>query len=186
MSRWLSTLCDLISQHWVGVGSCYPSACTIGTHFSYRINAMAVHGWRTRGRDIANRALHWRHNERDVVSSHQPYHCLLNSLFRRRSKKTLKLRVTGLCEGHSPGTGDFPAQKAGNAANVSIWWRHHGIKMTLLLDISRHKDFDTMQMVHHMLIKIHPWSSGRCGIEYEYVISEHMLRIKFMCIFNLL
>ena len=26
-----------------------------------------------------------------------------------------KLRVTGLCEGNSPGTGEFPAQRARNA-----------------------------------------------------------------------
>ena len=31
-----------------------------------------------------------------------------------------KLRVTGLCEGNSPVTGDFPAQRASNAENVSI------------------------------------------------------------------
>ena len=43
-----------------------------------------------------------------------------------RSKKTSKLRVTGLCVGNSPGTGEFPAQMANNAENVSIWWRHHG------------------------------------------------------------
>ena len=71
-------------------------------------------------------ALQWRHNERDSVSNHQPYHCLLNRLFRRRSKKTSKLRVTGLCAGNSPGTGEFPEQMASNAENVSIWWRHHG------------------------------------------------------------
>ena len=41
--------------------------------------------------------------------------CLLNGLFRRRSKKTSKLRVTGLCAGNSPGTGEFPAQTASNA-----------------------------------------------------------------------
>ena len=29
-----------------------------------------------------------------------------------------------LC-GNSPGTGEFPAQMASNAENVSIWWRHH-------------------------------------------------------------
>ena len=40
--------------------------------------------------------LQWRHNERDSVSNHQPHDCLLNRLFRRRSKKTSKLRVTGL------------------------------------------------------------------------------------------
>ena len=44
---------------------------------------------------------------------------------RRRSKKTPKPRVTGLCEGNSPVTGEFPAQRASSAENVSIWWRHH-------------------------------------------------------------
>ena len=43
----------------------------------------------------------------------------------RRSKKTSMLRVTGLCVGNSPGTGEFPAQIASYAENVSIWWRHH-------------------------------------------------------------
>ena len=44
----------------------------------------------------------WRHNGRDSVSNHQPHVCLFNSSFRRRSKKTSKLRVTGLCVGNSP------------------------------------------------------------------------------------
>ena len=70
--------------------------------------------------------LQWRHNGRDSVSNHQPHCCLLNRLFRRRSKKTSKLRVTGLCVGNSPGTGESAAQMAINAENVSIWWRHHG------------------------------------------------------------
>ena len=39
------------------------------------------------------------HNEHDGVSNHQPYYCLLNRLFRRSSKKTWKLRVTGLFRG---------------------------------------------------------------------------------------
>ena len=69
--------------------------------------------------------LRWRHNGRDGVANHQPHECVLNSLFRRRSKKTSKLRVTCLCEGNSPVTGDFPAQMASDAENVSIWWRHH-------------------------------------------------------------
>ena len=70
-------------------------------------------------------SLQWRHNGRDSVSNHQPHDCLLNRLFRRRLKKTSKLRVTGLCVGNPPGTGEFPAQMASNAKNVSIWWRHH-------------------------------------------------------------
>ena len=42
-------------------------------------------------------------------------------------EKTSKLRVNGLCAGNSPVTGEFPAQMASNAENVSIWWRHHVI-----------------------------------------------------------
>ena len=69
--------------------------------------------------------LQWRHGERDGVSNHQPHDCLLNRLFRRRSKKTSKLSDTGLCDGNSPVTGEFLAQKANNAENVCIWRRHH-------------------------------------------------------------
>ena len=69
--------------------------------------------------------LQWRHNERGGVSNHRRLHCLLNCWFRRRSTKTSKLRVTGLCVGNSPVTVEFPTQKASNANHVSIWWRHH-------------------------------------------------------------
>ena len=83
-------------------------------------------------------SLQWRHNERDGVSNHRCLHCFkqwrhrwfetpsrLNCCFWRRSKKTSKLRVTDLCAGIWPLTVEFPAQKASNAENVSIWWRHH-------------------------------------------------------------
>ena len=53
-------------------------------------------------------SLQWRHNGHDGVSNHQPHEFLLNLLFRRRSKKTSKFRVTGLCAGNSPVTGEFP------------------------------------------------------------------------------
>ena len=76
--------------------------------------------------------LQWRHNGPGSVSNHQPHNCLLNRLFRRRSQKILKLRVTGLCAGNSPGTGEFPTQRATNPENVSIWWRHHAMQMCLL------------------------------------------------------
>ena len=77
------------------------------------------------------------------VSKHIHLHCLFNSLLKLitktasklhiadpykkhmgcRSKKTPKLRVTGLCAGNSPLTGEFLAQMASDAENVSIWWR---------------------------------------------------------------
>ena len=72
-------------------------------------------------------ALQWLHNERDGVTNHQPHECLLNRFFRHRSKKISKLRVTGLCEGNSMATGEFPAQRVSSMENVSIWWRHHGV-----------------------------------------------------------
>ena len=76
--------------------------------------------------------LQWRHNGHDSVSNHQPYDCLLNRLFRRKSKKTSKLRATGLCAGNSPETGEFPAQVASNSKNVSIWWRHHALWIPMI------------------------------------------------------
>ena len=73
--------------------------------------------------------LRGRHNERDGVSNNQPQDCLLNRLYRHRSKEASKLRVTGLCAGNSPVTGEFPAQMASNAKKVSIWWRHHVVSI---------------------------------------------------------
>ena len=49
----------------------------------------------------------------------------LTGCFWCRSKKTSKFCVIGLCEGNSPVTGEFPAQRASNTENVPIWWRHH-------------------------------------------------------------
>ena len=69
--------------------------------------------------------LQWRHNKHDSGSSHQLYDCLINRLFNAQIKETSKPRVTGLWAGNSPVTGEFPAQRASNAENVSIWWRHH-------------------------------------------------------------
>ena len=40
-------------------------------------------------------------NVSNGVSNHQLHDCVLNRLFRHRSKKTSKLRVTGLCAGYS-------------------------------------------------------------------------------------
>ena len=76
--------------------------------------------------------LQWRHDRCDGVLNHQPHHCLLNRLLRRKSK----LRVTGLCAGNSPVTGEFPAQMASNAENASILWRHHEPNVVLSLVIT--------------------------------------------------
>ena len=52
-------------------------------------------------RSFRNSSLQRYHNERDGISNHNRLDCLLNCLFRRISRKSRKLRVTGLCEGNS-------------------------------------------------------------------------------------
>ena len=69
--------------------------------------------------------LQWRHNGRDGTSLTIVYSTVYSGA---DQSKTSKLRVTGHCARNSPVTGEFPAQMASNAENVSIWWRHHDIK----------------------------------------------------------
>ena len=62
------------------------------------------------------------------VSNHRRLECLLNRFFRRRTKKSSKLRITGLCEGNPPVTDGCPSQRASITKNVSICWGHHVIE----------------------------------------------------------
>ena len=77
--------------------------------------------------------LQWCHNESDSISNHQCLDCLLNLLFRRRSKKTSKLRITGLCEGNSPVTSEFPTQRTSNVENASISWCHNDMSQNCVI-----------------------------------------------------
>ena len=81
----------------------------------------------------SNWSLQWRHNEHEGVSHHRRLDYLLCRLFKRRWEEKSKLHVTGLCEGNSPVTGEFSAQRASNAENASFWWRHH-------VSVQNHKD----------------------------------------------
>ena len=87
-----------------------------------------------------------------VMVSHQPHNCLLNRLFRRRSKKTSKLCVTGLCAGNLPVTGEFPAQMASNAENDSIWWRHQVMSTTYGVAVTENI---TIILVRKIIIMAH-------------------------------
>ena len=114
----------------------------------------------------------WRHNRRDGISNQQPHDCLLNRPFRRRSKKTSELRVTGHCGGNSPVTGEFPAQMASNAENVSISWRHHDIPIELIRWTSRsvasvYNKLPRSCMVGRRPIPITWWKKGYYGVLYH-------------------
>ena len=102
---------------------------------------------------VFSTTLRWRHNDHAGVSNHQPRGCLLNRLFRHKSKKTSKLRVTGLCAGNSPGTGEFPAQMASHAENVSIWWRHHEI-CTCLITVNKQSPFPKHECWDKMAFRV--------------------------------
>ena len=69
-------------------------------------------------------SLQWRYNGRNDVSNHQPHPCLRNRSWAQIKENTKAPRHWPLC-GNSSVTGEFPTQKASNAENVSIWWRHH-------------------------------------------------------------
>ena len=67
-------------------------------------------------------SLHWRHNERDGVSLSA---CWL--LDQTQIKENIKAPCLWPFVGNSPVAVEFPAQRANNAGNVSIWWCHHGM-----------------------------------------------------------
>ena len=69
-------------------------------------------------------SIQWRHNEHDGATNHQPHECLLKV----RIKENIKAPRHWPLWGNSSVSGEFPAQRASNAENVSIWWRHHYIQ----------------------------------------------------------
>ena len=106
----------------------------------------------------------WRHNGHDSVSNQQLHDCLLNRLFRRRSKKTSKLRVTGLCARNSPETGEFPAQMASNAdfffhLMTSSWRSHHQTWTSHCIDRTA-PNMATCQVLLSVLTLRCPWHFG--------------------------
>ena len=113
--------------------------------------------------------LQWRHNEHDGVSNHQPNDCLLNRLFRRSSKKTSKFRVTGLCEGNSPVTGEFPAQRASNAEKVSIRWRNHASNHNMYMYVSAFRWY----LLRYFKIQTVMWQNDYCSL--WWIFSSYFL-----------
>ena len=80
-------------------------------------------------------------------------------------RKTSKLRVTGLCAGNSPVTGEFPAQRDSNAENVSIWWRHHVIPIS-----HRHMNFDRYSLRRHLGIGISINNLRRSSDRHRFIM----------------
>ena len=110
-----------------------PSSCpgTAGTVERYVGRGNYHTGWLQ-----GDTSLQWRHIRHDGVWNHQPQDCLLNRLFRRRSKKTSKLLVTGFVRGihrwpvNSPHKGPV-TRKMFPFDDVILYWTwkcHHFMK----------------------------------------------------------
>ena len=104
-----------------------PSEGVILTFVNFQTGATVLFVYVTSNRYTLSQSLQWHHNVHGGVSNHRRLHCLLNCWFRRRSKKTSKLRVTGLYVGNSPVTGELPTKRASNAEKCSLWWRHQSV-----------------------------------------------------------
>ena len=124
-------MCSLLRQKTVIIDSEYETPQEISTRFVLCFFALVVryrqillifsgllNNWRW---CISFR---WHHNELDGTSNHRRLDGLLSRWFRRRTKKTSKLHVTSHYEEISPVTDELPSQRASNAKNISIWWRH--------------------------------------------------------------
>ena len=98
----------------------------------------------------------------------------LNCLFKHRSKKTSKLRVTGLC-----------GQMASNAENVSIWWRHHEMITVIQFNIaigfninghdilSEYSEINNIWYLSFILLSLH---SFKCASWPKHIHKLYILR----------
>ena len=95
----------------------------------------ALRIWFTIDREILIVALHYNEviigaMESQFTSITIVYSTVYSGAYQRKHQS-----VTGLCVGNSPVTGEFPAQMASNAENVSIWWRHYVLYETCLIGL---------------------------------------------------
>ena len=110
----------------------------VAVYIAGRRTSLVVYGWwpqpPTKNTVCSNDpwTLQWPRNER--LKSPALW-LFTQSFIQTQIKETLKLRVTGLCAGNSPGTGEFPAQMASYAEKLSIWWRHHEVDTKVNISI---------------------------------------------------
>ena len=108
-------------SHYGVIGGQWDKCIGPWTHFTKNCEFTILWAHQYWRGTVEKLTLQWRRNGRDGVLNYQPHNCVLNRLFSRSSKKTSKLRVTGLCAGNWPVTGEFPAQITSNAENASIF-----------------------------------------------------------------
>ena len=103
---------------------------------------------------------------------------------RRRPNNTSKLCVTGLCEGNSLVTCEFPTQRGSDVENISIWWRHHALKQSsMALVMTPLMSFEFCISMCAFLIKLNICNQDFCN-SYLLLFIPHELilnRIYRLC-----
>ena len=112
-------------------------------------------------------------NERDGVSNHQPRACLFNILFWRSSKKTSNLRVTGLCEGNLPVTGEIPAK----GTVTRKMFPFDDVIIVVYFAIANVMEFCAYQLCH---VKKYSWAQDLKLVTLWRKSSEHPVQIFVM------
>ena len=102
------------------------------------------------------------------------YSTVYSGVYQRKHQNSASLAFV---MGNSPVTGEFPSQRASNAGNVSIWWRHHDLD---------DRDHHTLHNKSHGC-----WcpASGRHGIhpvvpEYYGFSTKKDAKRSFQCVFG--
>ena len=123
------------------------------------------------------RTLQWCHNERDGndESNHQCLVCLLNCLFRCRSKKTWELQVISHSEGNAPVISSFPHKGP-------VMWKMFPFDDVIMRKVGCYF-FSTQNMVLMMVERfmIYPVTSSEC-INTPHVTNSQCLHWYFMAV----
>ena len=104
----------------------------------------------------------------------------IQPFFQAYIKQNIKAPRHWPCEGNSQWTGEFPAQMASNAENVSIWWRHNSKWLQVHF---RKITIKTMVMAYPVMVTLIGWH--RLGRSDDYMntvywqLTETELRIRF-------
>ena len=113
--------------------------------------------------------LQWHHNGRDSISNHQPHDCLLNHLLRRTTKKTSKLRFTGLC------AGEFTGDQWIRRTNGQLCGKCFHLMTSSCLLICPHQWFTVITQESLDLLSeriLFPWSGMISEIQYTLMLAQ--------------
>ena len=101
---------------------------------------------------------------------------LIQPFIQAQIKENTKAPRHWLCEGNSPGTGEFPAQMASNAESASIEWRHHSSSLrSPILEFWRHQVLSRNDMENNFRVTGPLWGKTighRCVSHHKGPVTQ--------------